>query len=140
MGASVLKSMGEVTRLHKKQVEQAAFAVLKSPDIPSILIETGYISNPKEARALSSRSHQKKLAKAIVAGLKNYIEQNPPPGSFLAWKKQGEKGITSHVIARGDTLSTIAKKYRVTAKRLKEINNLRSDMIRAGQVLRIPTT
>jgi N-acetylmuramoyl-L-alanine amidase len=72
--------------------------------------------------------------------LKAYIEQNPPHGSFLAWKKQGGKATTSYVIARGDTLSTIAKKYRVTAKRLKEINNLRSDMIRAGQVLRVPTT
>jgi len=140
MGTSVLESISEVTRLHKKQVEQAGFAVLKSPDIPSILIEIGYISNPKEAKALSSRSHQKKLAKAIFKGLKTYIEQNPPPGSFLAWKKQGENATTSYVIARGDTLSTIAKKYRVTAKRLKEINNLRSDLIRTGQVLRIPTT
>jgi N-acetylmuramoyl-L-alanine amidase len=140
MGTSVLGSISKVTRLHKKQVEQAAFAVLKSPDIPSILIETGYISNPKEARELSSRSYQRKIAKAIFTGLKTYIEQNPPPGSFLAWKRQGEKATTGYVIARGDTLSTIAKKYRVSAKRLKEINNLRSDMIRTGQVLRIPTT
>lgn len=140
MGASVLESMGKVTRLHKKQVEQAGFVVLKSPDIPSILIETGYISNPKEAKALNSRSHQKKLAKAIFKGLKTYIEKNPPPGSFLAWKKRGEKATASYIIAQGDTLSTIARKYRVTAKRLKEINNLRSDVIRIGQVLRIPTT
>ncbi len=140
MGSSVLNSIGKVTRLHKKQVEQAGFAVLKSPDIPSILIETGYISNPKEARQLGSRSHQKKLAKAIFTGVTAYIEKNPPPGSFLAWKKQGGKATTSHVIARGDTLSTIARKYRVTAKRLKEINNLRSDLIQIGQILQIPTT
>lgn len=140
MGTAVLESMSKVTRLHKKQVEQAGFAILKSPDIPSILIETGYISNPKEARALNSRSHQKKLATAIFKGLKNYIEKNPPPGSFLAWKKQGEKAITSYVIAQGDTLTTIAQRYRVTARRLKEINNLPSDVIRIGQVLRIPTT
>ncbi|MDK1022794.1 MAG: N-acetylmuramoyl-L-alanine amidase [Gammaproteobacteria bacterium] len=140
MGTAVLESMSKVTRLHKKQVEQAGFAILKAPDIPSILIETGYISNPKEARALNSRSHQKKLATAIFKGLKNYIEKNPPPGSFLAWKKQGEKAITSYVIAQGDTLTTIAQRYRVTARRLKEINNLPSDVIRIGQVLRIPTT
>lgn len=140
MGTAVLESMSKVTRLHKKQVEQAGFAILKAPDIPSILIETGYISNPKEARALNSRSHQKKLATAIFKGLKNYIEKNPPPGSFLAWKKHGEKAITSYVIAQGDTLTTIAQRYRVTARRLKEINNLPSDVIRIGQVLRIPTT
>jgi N-acetylmuramoyl-L-alanine amidase len=140
LGDSVLTEMKSMTKLHKSKVEQAGFAVLKSPDIPSILIETGYISNPQEARKLNSRSHQKKLSMAIFQGIRKYVESNPPPGSYLAWKKQGERTRLSHVIERGDTLSTIAQKYRVSTNKLKKENKLRTDVIRIGQVLQIPTT
>ncbi|MBD3647153.1 MAG: N-acetylmuramoyl-L-alanine amidase, partial [Pseudomonadales bacterium] len=136
MGESVLGSLKGVNRLHKSRVEQAAFAVLKSPDIPSILIETGYISNPAEAASLATRSHQSNLAKAIFYGIKRYVEKNPPPGSFLAWKKQGgDEKLVKHVIESGDTLSGIASQYQVIADSLNRVNGLNSDLIRLVMVL-----
>lgn len=141
MGDSVLGALKGVNRLHKPRVEQAAFAVLKSPDVPSILIETGYISNPSEAEFLATRSHQNNLARAIFYGVKRYVEKNPPPGSFLAWKKQGgDDKLVKYVIESGDTLSGIASKYQVSAESLKRVNGLNSDLIRIGQVLKIPTS
>lgn len=77
LGAAVLGNVGKVNRLHKKHVEQAGFAVLKSPDIPSILVETAFISNPEEERKLLSSEHQTKLASSILDGIKKYFETNP---------------------------------------------------------------
>lgn len=78
LGKAVLGHVGEVNRLHKNHVEQAGFAVLKSPDIPSILVETAFISNPEEERKLNSDSHQSKLAESILKGVKKYFAANPP--------------------------------------------------------------
>lgn len=78
LGKAVLGHVGEVNRLHKNHVEQAGFAVLKSPDIPSILVETAFISNPEEERKLNSSSHQTKLAESILKGVKKYFAANPP--------------------------------------------------------------
>lgn len=135
----VLKNMGGFTKLHKRHVEQAAFIVLKSPDVPSILVETGFITNPAEAKKLNSRSHQKKLAKAILKGIKDYFYVNTPEGSFVAWKKSGG-GQVKYKIARGDTLSGIAQRYRISLAELKSVNRLKSSSIRVGQVLTIPAT
>lgn len=77
LGKAVLGYVGNINVLHKKHVEQAAFAVLKSPDIPSILVETAFISNPAEERKLNSSSHQSKLADSILAGVKKYFKANP---------------------------------------------------------------
>lgn len=77
LGKAVLGQVGKVNRLHKKHVEQAGFAVLKSPDIPSILVETAFISNPEEERKLKSSKHQTKLAKSILKGIKKYFAANP---------------------------------------------------------------
>ncbi|MEX0943053.1 MAG: N-acetylmuramoyl-L-alanine amidase [Pseudomonadales bacterium] len=141
MGQSVLTAIKPVNRLHKKHVEQAAFAVLKSPDIPSLLIETGFISNPKEALNLKSRKHQRRLAEAIFYGVKRYMAANPPAGSYLAWKRQeASDKLESYRIVSGDTLSGIANKYRVSAEVLKQVNGLNSDTIQIGQVLKIPTS
>jgi N-acetylmuramoyl-L-alanine amidase len=141
MGEEVLKHIKPVNRLHKKRVEQAAFAVLKSPDIPSLLIETGYISNPKEASRLNTSSHQEKMARAIFRGVRDYLSSNPPAGSYLAWKKQGgDTRLGTYKIESGDTLSAIAVKHRVSAKALKKINGLQGDIIRTGQVLKIPAS
>ncbi|MFN3235933.1 MAG: N-acetylmuramoyl-L-alanine amidase [Pseudomonadales bacterium] len=141
MGREVLKNIKPVNRLHKKYVEQASFAVLKSPDIPSLLIETGFISNPKEAARLSTSSHQQKIARAIFQGVKEHLSASPPAGSYLAWKKAGgDAEVATYRIVRGDTLSAIAVKHRVSAKALKDFNNLKGDVIRTGQVLRIPAT
>ncbi len=88
LGKAVLGHVGEVNRLHKNHVEQAGFAVLKSPDIPSILVETAFISNPEEERKLNSASHQTKLAESILKGIKKYFAANPP----LAKVVIGENG------------------------------------------------
>ena len=139
MGERVLGKMGRVNKLHKPQVEQAGFVVLKSLEIPSLLIETGYISNPSEARKLATGSHQRKLAQAIYEGIRHYLEDHPPPGSFLAWKQgQGGDELLTYVIERGDTLSEIANRYEVSFEDLKKVNGLRNDRIRVGQVLKIP--
>ena len=127
----VLQGLDRIGKLHKRKVESAAFAVLKSPDIPSILIETAYISNPMEERNLRTGQHQEKLAAAIVEGLRGYFRQRAPEGTILAARK--------HVISRGDTLSTIAQHYRVSLERLRNVNALKTDLIRVGQVLTIPS-
>ena len=133
-GQSMLNQMGKMTKLHKKRVEQAAFLVLKSPDMPSILVETGFISNPQEARRLSQKEHQNKLARAIADGIDQFMRANPPPGTALAARRQELR----HTIARGDTLSEIATRYGVSATALKRRNAIRGDRIRIGQTLFIP--
>jgi N-acetylmuramoyl-L-alanine amidase len=139
IGEAILDPLGEVNKLHKKTVEQANFAVLKSPDIPSLLIESGYISNPGEEKRLGDRSHQQKLARAIFDGVRKSFFNKPPPGTYLAWRKSSPQvPATTYVIEQGDTLSGIALRHQVSFERLKEINGLRGDNIRVGQELKIP--
>jgi N-acetylmuramoyl-L-alanine amidase len=76
--------MGNVTPMRRTEVQQAPFLVLKSPDIPSLLIETAYISNPNEEARCMIRHHQDRLAKAIYAASVDYFIANPPPGSYIA--------------------------------------------------------
>ncbi len=135
-GESVLNALGQVTRLHKKRVEQAGFVVLKSPDIPSILVETGYISNPYDARNLASPMYQKKLAHAIFEGLKVPLVDNPPPGTWLA--SQPKQTTSSYIIVRGDTLSDIAARHKVSMRSIRQVNKLSNDKILVGQVILIP--
>ncbi len=78
VGNSVLRNIGSFAPLHKNKVEQAGFAVLKAPDIPSILIETAFISNPQEEKRLNSETYQEQIADAILAGIKDYFAKNPP--------------------------------------------------------------
>lgn len=78
LGKTVLNELGNINRLHKGQVEQAGFAVLKAPDIPSILIETAFISNPEEEKRLNDKAYQDKMANAIMAGIRRYFANNPP--------------------------------------------------------------
>ena len=78
LGKSVLDELGGINRLHKGSVEQAGFAVLKAPDIPSILIETAFISNPEEEKRLNDDAYQDKMAEAILSGMKKYFARNPP--------------------------------------------------------------
>ncbi len=78
VGKAVLEELGGINRLHKPHVEQAGFAVLKAPDIPSILVETAFISNPEEEKRLNDEAYQDQMARAIVNGIKRYFEKNPP--------------------------------------------------------------
>lgn len=141
VGDYVLKSMGQVAHLHKHQVEQAGFAVLKSPDVPSILVETGFISNPTEAKNLASSHYRSKLAKQLLKGIEQYFNQFPPAGTYLANQRFGAGGgVTEYIIARGDTLSEIAKRFNVSVSQIQQFNNLNSQVIKVGQTLRIPAS
>ena len=136
LGALILEQIDGVARLHKKRVEQAGFAVLKSPDVPSLLIETGFISNPGEAERLAMPAYQDKMARAIRRGIQSWFARQPPPGTLLAWQReQGGREVT---IAAGDTLSEIAERYGVTVASIKTNNGLSRDMIYVGQTLLIP--
>jgi N-acetylmuramoyl-L-alanine amidase len=131
VAGKVLGALDRVAHLHGRRVERAGFLVLKSPDVPSILVETGFISNPNEERKLRSAAHRDRIARAVMDGIRGYFARNPPPGTLLA--------LREHVIERGDTLSEIAARYSVSLKRLRIVNHLDSDLLRVGQVLRIPT-
>lgn len=139
VGAEVLNSMGGIARLHKSTVEQAGFAVLKSPDVPSILVETGFISNPAEAAKLATVSYRRQMAETLAKGVEGYFNNNPPDGTYIAWRQQNGAG-REHIIARGDTLSGIARRYDVTVRDLLQVNGLNDHTIRVGQTLRIPTS
>jgi len=129
----VLQQIKRVNHLHKRKVEQAGFRVLKAPDMPSMLVETAFISNPSEERRLKSSSGQYRMAKAIKDGIRSYFVDNPPPGTILAQARR------KHIISRGDTLSGIARHYRVSLHSLKSYNGLTGNTVRVGQVLRIPS-
>ena len=138
LGGQVLGQVDNVARLHKREVEQAGFAVLKSPDIPSILVETGFISNPSEANKLANRGYQKKMALAIHSGIKSWFLAHPPSGTLIAWQKQ--QGGQQYVIARGDTLSDIAERFNVSLSELKSYNGISGSRILVGQKLSIPAS
>lgn len=141
IGAQVLGQMQHISRLHSKRVEQAGFAVLKSPDIPSILVETGFISNPGESRKLATSSYRRKMARAIYTGVDAYFRDNPPAGTYLAALRDGTAGgAKEHVVSRGDTLSGIAQRYRVSVAALRRTNSLDGNVIRIGQKLQIPAS
>ncbi len=128
----VLKGLKSVGKVHKRTVQSAGFAVLKSPDIPSILIETAFISNPDEEKKLLTRKHRHKMADAILVGLRGYFRDFAPEGTLLASRK--------HIITRGETLSTIAQRYRVSTDTLREYNGLKGDLVRIGQTISIPNS
>ncbi len=134
----VHEEMKKIGKQHGKKVQQAGFMVLKSPDIPSMLVETGFISNPAEERNLSSKKYQQKVANAVFKGINAYFHAEPPVGTLIAMKKH-RKGV-KYVIQSGDTLSGIAQQYQVSIAALRRENGLRGDRIRRGQVLQIPKT
>ncbi len=140
VGERVLDSLGGVARLHSRRVEQAGFRVLRSPDIPSILVETGFISNPEESRLLVTRDYQQRIATAIVAGVRAHLREQPPPGTLLAWQRDNPGAERSYVIEKGDTLSTIARRFGVDTAAVRQANNIAGDLIRVGQVIVIPAS
>ncbi|WP_375183126.1 N-acetylmuramoyl-L-alanine amidase, partial [Marinobacter sp.] len=143
VGSSVLGKLGGVAKLHKSGVEQAAFVVLKSPDIPSILVEAGFISNPQEEKNLSTEWYRSRLASAIMKGIDEYFQKTPPPGTLLAHQKQQRQGgnaVSHYRIQRGDTLSGVARRNQTTVSELMQFNGLRDDRVMVGQTIRIPAS
>ena len=141
VGAHVLKQLASVGKVHKTRVEQARFVVLKSPDIPSILVETGFLTNSEEERRLSQKDHQENLATAIYRGLKAYQDGIQPPLNNIARAASTGDSTTQFItykVRRGDTLSGIAEKYRVSISKIRQNNNIRNDVVMLGQSLRIP--
>lgn len=128
---AILSGLKRLGKVHKRDVQHAGFMVLKSPDIPSLLVETAFISNPAEERRLRSKQFQRELAASMAAGIRNYFEQNTPPGTRLAEARR-------HRVARGDTLSVIAERYDVSMESIKLANNLTGNGVKAGEVLKIP--
>lgn len=135
MANGVISEMKRVTKMHKKKPQHASLAVLKASDIPSILVETGFISNRKEEQNLINKNHQKKLASAIFNGIKSYYYRFPPDDSLIA-----SMSLKRHTISRGESLSLVAQRYNVSVAALKSVNNLRSDVVRIGQEIKIPTS
>ncbi|MFJ2359522.1 N-acetylmuramoyl-L-alanine amidase [Pseudomonas fluorescens] len=88
LGSTVLGSLAGITTLHQKRVEQAGFAVLKSPDVPSILVETGFISNARDSQRLITPRHQQAVADGLFEGLQRYFQKNPPVDSYIAWQQE----------------------------------------------------
>ena len=137
-GKFVLSDLTDMGRVHKKQLGLANFAVLRSPDIPSLLIETGFLSNRSDAKRLSSSREQEKIAGAIFEGIKRYFEKSPPANTFVGWRKQNKGKRMTIEVKRGDTLSELASRYGLSLQALKELNALQTDVIRLGQKLEVP--
>jgi N-acetylmuramoyl-L-alanine amidase len=137
----VIARLSGVTTLRKSTVESGNFLVLTSPDIPSVFVESAYISNPREEANLRDPAFQTIFAHALFAGILDYFRTNAPPGTYLANNPPPEVAPPiRHTIARGETLSEIAERYRISLGELRRTNQISGDVIRIGQVLTIPTT
>ncbi len=133
LASRLISEMHRVGKVRKPEVERANFAVLRSPDVPSVLVEAAFISNPSEERKLRTDSFQNSLADAILIGLRAYFATHAPPGTLIA-----EGRLDRHIIRPGETLSVIASRYQMTVAELRAVNDLPNDRIFAGQVLQIP--
>ncbi|MBS3963284.1 MAG: N-acetylmuramoyl-L-alanine amidase [Methylomonas sp.] len=162
VGNRVLRSVKGVGHLHRSSVQKAGFVVLKSP-IPSVLIETAFISNPAEEKRLNSRAYQDQMANAVFSGIMAHFKRYAPADTLFAQlQKSGAIRLASrgsdnaetvarrdvaaksaakavrHVASRGETLAGIARQYGVSARELRHVNALGADDVRVGQVLTIP--
>lgn len=159
----VLNALSALGPTHRGYVERANFVVLRSPDVPSILVETAFISNPTEEHRLRDPDHQEQLATAIMGGLKGYFLSNPPQGTWFAMDAARRKGVLPaselksdtvvsaaepadadvrdmHRVADGETLRSIAKQYGVSVDSLKSVNGINSNSVRIGTMLVIPNS
>ena len=138
VGAIILNQLSKAVSIRKKKVQEAGFLVLKSPDVPSVLIETTFISNPGEEAKLNTRRFQDRLAEAIFQGARNYFLINPPQDTILSNNINSDTQIISYIVKRGDTLSEIAELYNVKLSLIKNFNGISGSTIRIGQSLQIP--
>ncbi|HTQ99339.1 MAG TPA: N-acetylmuramoyl-L-alanine amidase [Candidatus Acidoferrum sp.] len=143
IGHMMIASLDKMTHLRRSNVEQAAFVELKSADIPSLLVESGYITNAEDASRLDSAAWRRQFAGALVSGITHWFDERPPRGTLIAWEKDhGAPAATykEHKITRGETLSQIASQYDVSMEAIRTFNQLKSDNIRPGQILKIPAS
>ena len=121
------------TKIHKKNVEYADFRVLKSVDIPSVLVESGFITNPEDAKRLKTKAGRRMIARSIFLGIHNYFKETPVSGSIL----EGYSNYLNYKIQKGDVLSEIAIRFGVTVESIKKINELGDRPIYPGQIIKI---
>ena len=140
LATAILSEMGKVAKLHNSKPINTSLAVLRSPQIPSVLVETGFISNPTEEKLLFQRSHQDKLARAVTKAVVKYLKANPPEGIILSNATSSTGSVSQHKVSRGESLSVIASKYGTSTQALMKLNNLKSSSLAIGQVLKIPSS
>ena len=121
------------TKIHKQNVEYADFRVLKSVDIPSVLVESGFITNPEDAKRLKTKAGRRMIARSIFLGIHNYFKETPVSGSIL----ENYPNYLNYEIQKGDVLSEIAIRFGVTVDSINKINNLENKSIYPGQVIKI---
>ncbi|WP_321323913.1 N-acetylmuramoyl-L-alanine amidase [Thiomicrorhabdus sp.] len=135
LASTVLKEMQKKVKMHKHSVQSAGFAVLKSIDMPSLLIETAFISNPHEARNLMSHGFRVKMASAIADGLNKYVKQQTRKPQW------GDTLFVHYKVQKGDTLSQIAASYEVSTHTLKKLNGIKNaNSLYVGKKLKIPVS
>lgn len=132
----VLDELRSVGKTHKPQVERANFWVLRSPDVPSMLVELGFITNADDERKLNDAHFRHRLAEVIARGVADHFGSHPPPGTWFA--ANPSRGSRQHVVARGETLGLIAARHGVSVKQIRSANDKRDDVVRVGERLRIP--
>ncbi|WP_233350317.1 N-acetylmuramoyl-L-alanine amidase [Kushneria phosphatilytica] len=148
-GEDMISAIRKVNPVYKSDVEQANFAVLRSPDIPSLLVETDFLSNAHGLARLESSSFRRKLADAIAHGIEAHFRKTPPMGSLLAWRREhpdpiaeaaARRGKDDYKVQSGDTLSGIAHQYGVSLQALRRVNHLaQGSVLRVGESLTIPS-
>jgi N-acetylmuramoyl-L-alanine amidase len=136
LGDDVISELGAVGRVHHARVAQANFSVLRAPDVPSVLVETAFISTPAEEKRLRDSAYQRRLAQAILKGVKKYLARN---GHTPLPQQVASDSPREHVVQTGDTLASIARQYNVSIDVLRFLNELKADELAVGSRLRVPT-
>lgn len=134
LGTGILDQLDGLTRLHSDEVGQAPFRVLKSPDVPSLLIEAGFISNREEARRLQSGQYQKRIARAVANGSSRFLKERDMRPTVAS----GEGSAIEYTVQEGDTLWSIAEQHQTSVSTIKEANDLQGSTVLVGKVLEIP--
>ncbi len=139
VGDHVRRELSRVAKMHRNEVKEKSLAVLTSAEMPSILVEAGFLTNPAEEKKLRDKKYRGRLTSAILAGVRSYFYTNPPPDTQIAMDlKRKPARQVRHVVARGDTVSEIAERYNVSSADIRRANKLSNDRIRVGQTLSIP--
>ena len=131
----LLNRLGTVTRVHRREPQAASFAVLNSPDIPSVLVELGFISNPQEEQQLRSSAHQQRLAQALYDGTREFFVRHPVDGTMLANQR-----VRQHRVVSGESLSVLAQRYGTSVSAIQQHNKLTNSVLKVGQILEIPSS